>query len=116
MSNKCLYIPREINKEYIFIWTRDTVFFLMLPWVFWVVLQSLLGFMLSLVCSIIMYQLIKQFGTDKPDGYMLHWVKYNVPKHYVSAIFSGNDSLETKESLIFRGDPFPPTHIKHIAG
>lgn len=116
MSNKCLYIPREINQEYVFIWKRDEIIFLMLPWIFFLAIGGILGFMLTLVGTIIIGQMLKQLSLDKPNGYMLHWVKYNVPKQYITATFARNQDLEAKESLLFRGETFPPSHIRHLAG
>ena len=116
MSNKCLYIPREINTEYILLWKRDEALFLFLPVIFILTLQNLLGFVLALVGIIIMGQILKQLSLDKPSGYMLHWVKYNIPKQYVSSVFSRQDRLELKQSLLFKGDPFPSSHLRHLAG
>jgi hypothetical protein len=114
--NKCLYIPREINQDYVFIWKRDEIIFLMLPWIFFFILGGLLGFMLTLIGTIVVGQILKQMSLDKPNGYMLHWVKYNIPKQYIAATLSRSDGLEAKESLLFRGDPFPSSHIRHLAG
>lgn len=116
MNNKCLYIPREINEEYIFIWKRDEILFLMLPWVFLFIFGGILGFTLMLISTIIIFQMLRRLSIDKPSGYMLHWIKYNIPKQFVSATFSRNNDLEVKESLFFRGEAFPPTHIRYIAG
>ena len=114
--NKCLYIPKEINQEYFFIWKRDEVVFLMLPWLFFFALGGITGFVLTLVITIIVAQLMKQLSSDKPNGYMKHWGRHNLPKQYITAAFSRNEDLEVKQSLFFRGDPFPPAHLRHIAG
>lgn len=116
MSNKCLYIPREINQEYVLIWKRDEVVFLLLPWIFFFIFGGILGFVLTLVFTIIASQLLKKLSIDKPNGYMLHWIKYNIPRQFVSAAMSKSDDLEVRESLLFRGETFPLTHIRHIAG
>lgn len=114
--SKCLYIPKEVNTEYILLWKRDEIVFLMLPWLLFFVIGGILGLVLTLVCTIVVAQMLKQFSLDKPNGYMLHWIKYNVPRQFVSATFSRSNDLELKESMFFRSETFPPTHIRHIAG
>lgn len=116
MSNKCLVIPREINKNYILIWRQDEIIFLLMPWVFIFVPGGFCGFLIALISTIIVAQALKQLSIDKPNGYMIHWVKYNVPKQFIATIFSKKSDLKQKESLFFRGETFPPTHIRHIAG
>ena len=116
MNQKCLYIPREINEQYLFIWKRDGVIFLMMPWLLFFTIGGIVGFVLTLVVTIIVAQLLKQLSIDKPSGYVVHWVKYNIPKQFVSATLSRNNNLEIKTSMFFRGESFPPSHIRHLAG
>lgn len=116
MHNKCLYIPKEINTEYFLLWKRDEVIFLILPWLLAFVIGGILGIMLSLILTIIAAQILKQVGFDKPNGYMMHWLKFNVPKQFLLTLFSKNNDLGGKESMFFRSETFPPTHIRYIAG
>lgn len=113
---KVLHIPYEINEQYVLIWKRDEALFLMLPWLFWILLQSFLGFLLSIMATIIIAGILKQFTLNKPSGYMIHWVRYNIPKQYIAASFSGDYNLKDKQSLLFRGGAFPPAYLRHIAG
>jgi TraL protein len=116
MNNKCLYIPRIINEEYVFIWKRDGLIFLMMPWLLMFAIGGIIGFILTLVVTIVVAQLLKQLSVDKPSGYVIHWVKYNIPKQFVSATLSRKDDLEMKSSMFFRGESFPPSYIRHLAG
>ena len=116
MDQKCIYIPREINEEYLFIWKRDGVIFLMLPWLFFFTVGGIVGFALTMLFTIIIAQLLKQLSIDKPSGYVVHWVRYNIPKQFVSATLGRHDKLEIKTSMLFRGESFPPSHLRHIAG
>ena len=100
---KCLYIPREINKPYVFIWKQDEVVFLMLPFMLFFIVGGLLGFILTLLGLIMIAMFIKNLSLDKPDGYILHWLRFHVPK-------------KVNNSLFRRSVAFPPSHIRHIAG
>lgn len=102
-DRKCLYIPREINKPYVFIWKKDEVIFLILPFLLFFIIGGLLGFLLTLIGIIATAIFIKNLSVDKPSGYILHWLRYHIPKKVNNSIFRRNDA-------------FPPTHIRHIAG
>ena len=102
-GKKCLYIPREINKPYVFIWKRDEVIFLMLPFLLFFIISGLLGLILTLIGIIAIAIFIKNLSVDKPNGYILHWLKYHIPAKVNNSIFRRNNT-------------FPPTHIRHIAG
>ena len=116
MNTKCLYIPREINEDYILLWKKDEFTVLFLPWIFFFLIGGSVGFMLTLVTIIIAGQLLKQLSIDKPSGYLQHWVKYNIPKQFVTAIFSRRYDIDVKGSLFFKGETFPPSHFRHIEG
>ena len=100
---KCLYIPREINKPYVFIWKQDEVIFLMLPVMLFFIVSGVLGLILSLLGLITIAMFIKNLSVDKPDGYILHWLRFHVPS-------------KVNNSLFRRNGTFPPSHIRHIAG
>ncbi len=103
MSEKCLYIPNEINKPYIFIWKQDEVIFLLLPFLLFFIIGGLVGFLLTLISIIVTAIFIKNLSIDKPSGYILHWLKFHIPKKVNNSIFRRNVA-------------FPPTYIRHIAG
>lgn len=113
---KCLYIPREINEQYIMLWKRDEALFLMLPWLFVFILGGWIGFSLTLISTIVVARLLKMLSLDKPSGYLLHWFRFHLPKQFIASIFSNKSKLEAPDSLIFRGGALPPTHIRYIAG
>ena len=100
---KCLYIPREINKPYVFIWKRDEVIFLMIPMILFFIIGGLLGFVLTLVGLIMIAMFIKNLSVDKPDGYLLHYLRFNIPKKVNTSFFK-------------RSGVFPSSYIRHIAG
>jgi len=100
---KCLYIPREINKTYILLWKQDEAIFLMLPFLFVFIMGGVVGFSLTLISVIVVAGLLKNLSVDKADGYIKHWIWFNMPK-------------SRKQSYIFRGGAFPPAYIRHIAG
>lgn len=114
--SKCLYIPREINEQYILLWKRDEASCLMVPWIFTFVLGFPVGLILTLITTIILARILKMLSLDKPSGYLTHWVKFNMPKQFISSIFSKKSKLDAPESLIFRGESLPPPHIRYIAG
>ncbi|TXI97966.1 MAG: hypothetical protein E6Q32_10945 [Neisseriales bacterium] len=119
---KCLVIPKEINQEYVLLWKRDEVGFLIVPWLFCFMPGGMLGFSLTCILLIIVANLLKQLSVDKPNGYMIHYLKFNFPKQYVNAVISSImyfrkvEDLDTKESLIFQSEAFPPSYIRYIAG
>jgi len=115
-NQKCLYIPRIINENYLFIWKRDGLVFLMLPWLFFFTIGGIVGLTLTLVLTVVLAQVLKQVGADKASGYIIHWIRYNIPKQFVTAILSRKDNLEVKTSMFFRGESFPPSHLRHLAG
>lgn len=116
MSDKCLVIPREINQSYFMLWKQDEIIFLLLPWIFSLTLSFFLGVTLSLIGTIIAARVLKKLSIDKPNGYMLHWIRYNMPKQFVTASFKKNHDFEEKQSLFFKDATFPPSHLRHIAG
>lgn len=113
---KCLVIPKEINQNYVLIWKRDEIGFLIMPWIFCLIPGGMLGFSITCILLIVSTNLIKQLSADKPNGYMIHYLKYNFPKQYVRAILYRNEDLDDEESLIFQSDALPPSHIRYIAG
>jgi len=100
---KCLYIPREINQAYILLWKRDEMLFLTLPFIFWITVGGVVGFCITLIGVICSAMFLRNFGVDKPNGYLFHWVWYHKPK-------------KLKNSVLFKGGAFPPSYIRHIAG
>ena len=100
---KCLYIPREINKSYVLIWERDELVFLLLPFMIFFITFTVMGFILSLLGVIIIAMALKNLRVNKPNGYILHWVMYNIPRQKSYSVFS-------------RANAFPPSNIRHIAG
>ena len=114
--DKCLVIPKYINRDYIMLWERDELIFMMMPFLFAFVPGGYFGWGMTLLSEIFVVNMLKQLGADKPNGYLIHWFKFNLPKQFVTATISRNEDLEVKESLFFKGDPFPPSHIRHIAG
>jgi hypothetical protein len=116
MSDKNYYIPREINQNYVLIWKSDEAVFLFLPWILWLAFPGLLGFFLSLIVTIIVGQGLRQLGHGKPNGYIRHWLEFNVPSVFTRSGFKRNVDLAEKEQLWFRNDTFPPTHIRYIGG
>lgn len=113
---KCLVIPKEINQEYVLLWKRDEVGFLIAPWLFCFIPGGMLGFSLTCILLIIVANLLKQLSADKPNGYMIHYLKFNFPKQYVRAIFNRNEDLDEEDSFIFQSEAFPPSYIRYIAG
>ncbi len=113
---KCLVIPKEINQEYVLLWKRDEVGFLIVPWLFCFIPGGMLGFSVTCILLIIVANLLKQLSADKPNGYMLHYLKFNLPKQYIRAIFNRNEDLDEEESLIFQSQAFPSSYIRYIAG
>jgi type IV conjugative transfer system protein TraL len=116
MSDKNYYIPREINQNYVLIWKRDEAIFLFLPWILWLVFPGILGLILSLIVIIIVGQALRQIGVGKPNGYIRHWLEFNVPGVFTKSGFKKKVKLSEKESLFFRSDTFPPSHIRFIGG
>ncbi len=116
MSDKNYYIPREINQNYVLIWKADEAIFLFIPWILWLVFPGMVGLFLSLVVTIIVGQGLRQVGIGKPNGYIRHWLEFNVPSVFTRSGFKKQLDLREKESLLFRNDTFPPSHIRYIGG
>lgn len=116
MSNKNYYIPREINQNYVLIWKADEAIFLFIPWILWLVFPGMLGLFLSLIVTIIVGQVIRYISIGKPNGYIRHWLEFNVPSVFTRSGFKKQLDLSEKESLLFRNDTFPPSHIRYIGG
>ena len=119
MNDKSYYIPREFNQNYFLIWKRDEALFLFMPWVLWLVFPGLLGLGLSLILMIVVGQLLRQVGTGRPNGYIKHWLEFNVAKVFTHSSFKNRLVLTQKKSwrdLLVRKDTFPPAHIRYIGG
>ncbi len=100
---KCLYIPKEINQNYVLLWRQDEVIFLMMPFIFLFAFGGFFGLIITLTSLVIVAVVIKNIGRDKPSGYMKHWQLFN------------NINLNKKQSLFKKHSAFPPS-FRHIAG
>lgn len=76
------------------------------------------GIALFLISIISVSQMLKYLSYDKPNGYMIHWVRFNMPKAFIafSLKFKGKQTLIEKQSLYKRASVLPPAHFRHIAG
>lgn len=113
---KCLVIPREINQNYVLMWKQDEVPFLALPWIFLFTIGGFTGFMITALLTIVIAQTLKQFSIDKPNGYVTHWLKFNLPKEFSKSLFSKTPDLDKPQSVWTRKETYPPFYIRHIAG
>ena len=116
MNKKCFYIPSVINEQYFMLWKRDEVIFLMLPAVLFFAIGGLSGFLLAMLGIIVMSMVIKSLGVDRRSGYMMHWLKFNLPEQALKSLFYRKQELDKQSSLFLREKAFPPSHIRHIAG
>lgn len=116
MDNRCYYIPKYINQSYVLIWKKDEFFFYVAPLLLCFAPGGYVGWISALVLIIVFARLLKQLGADRRNGYMKHWIRYNMPKQFIAAFIERSENLEGKKSLFFRGETFPPNHIRHIAG
>jgi hypothetical protein len=120
MQQKCYFVPRIINQQFVYMWKQDEVPFLIMPWLFAFVPGGYLGFSMSLITLILALRMLKHLSIDKPNGYMLHWIRFNLPKAFLRVAFSvfgkNMKSLDAEASLFKRAEAFPPAHIRHIAG
>lgn len=116
MDNRCYYIPKYINRNYVLIWKKDEFIFYVAPLLLCFAPGGYVGFALAFILIIFFARLLKQLGADRPDGYMKHWIRYNMPKQFIAAFIERSENLEPKKSLISRAETFPPAHIRHIAG
>lgn len=115
-SKRGYYIPRVINKNYIFLWNRDEAMFLMIPWIFWLVIGGLIGMLISLIAVIIVGQMLRFFGVGKANGYIRHWIYFNMPKAFARSWWKSEVSTDMPVSIFTRSETLPPSHIRHIAG
>jgi hypothetical protein len=123
MSQRCYYIPRVINQQYLYVWRTDEIPLLIAP-ILWFFLLGLgwSSIFLFLISEILAAQTLKYLGADKPNGYIIHWVRFNFPKAFmgysVSAITApkSHSTLTIKKSIYKRSSALPMAHLRYLAG
>lgn len=122
MSQRCYYIPRVINQQYLYIWRTDEIPLLLAPILWMPLIGGWSGIFLFLVSEIIAAQMLKYLGADKPNGYMIHWVRFNLPKAFVNFSIreitapKARKTLTIKKSLYKRSSALPMAHLRYLAG
>lgn len=114
---RCYYIPRVINQQYVYIWRSDEIPFLAFPFAWLFLIGGYSGVILFLVNEIISAKFLKRLGSDKPNGYMKHWMRFNFPRSFIRWTYSlGKASFANESSLFKRAEALPPAYLRYLAG